>query len=338
MNKHWLYLLLLFVVPLQAQVNLSYYLAEDHPYDPSIPTPQSVLGYEVGNWHVSHDRLIQYMRALADASDRIQLTTRGYTYEQRPIVLLTITSPNNHSKIDQIQADHALLTSAAAEQLDLSEMPLVVYQGFSIHGNEPSGSNASLLAAYHLAASTAQETTALLENVVILFDPSFNPDGLQRFAYWANTNRSSNLNPDNNDREYREVWPGGRTNHYWFDLNRDWLPSQLPESQARIKTFTNWLPNILTDHHEMGTNSTFFFQPGIQSRVNPLTPKKNQMLTQEIGTYHAAAFDDLGSLYYSEEDYDDFCKISKFAKKLYDIHDFIITYKPNSYKPKNREE
>ena len=306
MNKHWLYLLLLFVVPLQAQVNLSYYLAEDHPYDPSIPTPQSVLGYEVGNWHVSHDRLIQYMRALADASDRIQLTTRGYTYEQRPIVLLTITSPNNHSKIDQIQADHALLTSAAAEQLDLSKMPLVVYQGFSIHGNEPSGSNASLLAAYHLAASTAQETTALLENVVILFDPSFNPDGLQRFAYWANTNRSSNLNPDNNDREYREVWPGGRTNHYWFDLNRDWLPSQLPESQARIKTFTNWLPNILTDHHEMGTNSTFFFQPGIQSRVNPLTPKKNQMLTQEIGTYHAAAFDDLGSLYYSEEDYDDF--------------------------------
>ena len=134
MNKHWLYLLLLFVVPLQAQVDLSYYLAEDHPYDPSIPTPQSVLGYEVGNWHVSHDRLIQYMRALADASDRIQLTTRGYTYEQRPIVLLTITSPNNHSKIDQIQADHALLTSAAAEQLDLSKMPLVVYQDFPFMG------------------------------------------------------------------------------------------------------------------------------------------------------------------------------------------------------------
>ena len=196
----------------------------------------------------------------------IQLTTRGYTHEQRPIVLL-ITSPNNHSKIDKIQADHALLASVCGTT-GSSKMPLVVYQGFSIHGNEPSGSNASLLAAYHLAASTAQETTDLLENVVILFDPSFNPDGLQRFAYWANTNRSSNLNPDNNDREYREVWPGGRTNHYWFDLTIGFLVNS--QKVTRIKTFTN-LPNILTDHHEMGTNQPFSFS---QNKVGkPLTPK-----------------------------------------------------------------
>ena len=185
-------------------------------------------------------------------------------------------------------------------------MPIVVYQGFSIHGNEPSGSNAALAVAYHLAAAQGPEMDELLGNVVILFDPCYNPDGLQRFAYWANTNRSAHLNPDSNDREYHEVWPGGRTNHYWFDMNRDWLPAQLPESRARIETFHKWLPNILTDHHEMGTNATFFFQPGVPSRTHPLTPQRNQELTREIGTYHAKALNKIGSLYYSEENFDDF--------------------------------
>jgi len=129
---------------------------------------------------------------------------------------------------------------------------------------------------------------------------------LQRFAYWANTNRSMNINPDPNDREYREVWPGGRTNHYYFDMNRDWLPVQLPESRARIASFHKWQPNILTDHHEMGSNASFFFQPGIPSRTHPLTPKMNQELTERIGNFHAAALDEIGSLYYTKESFDDF--------------------------------
>jgi len=306
MKKIILLYSLLSAIWLSAQVEQSYYLSDNHPYNPDIPTPQSVLGYEVGEWHVSHDRLVQYMTALAQASDRITLENRGYTFERRPLLLLTITSPENHQRIDEIKAQHQQLTTPEGSNLAVENMPAVLYQGFSIHGNEPSGANAGLLAAYHLAASEDPETLALLDEVVVLFDPSFNPDGLQRFAYWANTNRSMNLNPDNNDREYSEVWPGGRTNHYWFDLNRDWLPTQLPESQARIKTYIDWLPNVLTDHHEMGTNSSFFFQPGIPDRVNPLTPDMNQKLTQEIGKFHAAAFDKLGSLYYSEEDYDDF--------------------------------
>jgi len=185
-------------------------------------------------------------------------------------------------------------------------MPLVVYQGFSVHGNEASAVNASVLLAYYLAAAEGNEIETLLKNTIILLDPSLNPDGVQRFAYWANTNKSKNINPDPNDREYREVWPGGRTNHYWFDLNRDWLSVQLPESQARIETYHNWMPNILTDHHEMGSNTTFFFQPGVPSRVHPLTPKINQELTQEIGNYHAKAFDKIGVLYYTEEVFDDF--------------------------------
>ena len=288
------------------QVSLDYYLEADHPYDQSIPQPQTLLGYEVGTWHVSHDKLVHYMHRLAESSDRIQIENRGSTYEGRPILLLTITSPENHSRIEEIKSNHIALTESGADQISIEDQPLVVYQGFSIHGNEPSGANSGLLLAYHLAASNAPETLKMLDELVILFDPSFNPDGLQRFAYWANTNKNQNLTADPNDREYNEVWPRGRTNHYWFDLNRDWLPTQLPESQARIKTFSDWLPNILTDHHEMGTNSSFFFQPGIPSRVNPLTPDMNQKLTQKIGAFHVEAFNKLGSLYYSEEDYDDF--------------------------------
>ena len=185
-------------------------------------------------------------------------------------------------------------------------MPIVVYQGFSIHGNEPSGANATLALAYYLAAAQGSKIDQLLENTVILLDPSFNPDGLQRFAYWANIHKNKNINPDPNDREYREVWPGGRTNHYWFDMNRDWLPVQLPESRVRIKSFHQWYPNILTDHHEMGTNASFFFQPGIPSRTHPLTPQKNQDLTGAIAKFHAKAFNKLGSLYYTEESFDDF--------------------------------
>ncbi len=289
-----------------SQVSLDYYLNPDHPYNPSIPQPKSLLGYEVGTWHVSHDQLVSYMYSLAAQSARIHIENRGTTYENRPLLLLTITSPENHKKIEEIKSNHRALTEPNADAIAIEDQPLVVYQGFSIHGNEPSGANAGLLLAYHLAASQAPETLKMLDELVILFDPSFNPDGLQRFSYWANTNKNQILTPDPNDREYNEIWPRGRTNHYWFDLNRDWLPAQLPESQARIQTFSDWIPNILTDHHEMGTNSSFFFQPGIPSRVNPLTPKQNQELTKKIGAFHVEAFNQLGSLYYSEEDYDDF--------------------------------
>ena len=285
------------------EVDLNYYIPEE-TYNPNIPTPKEVIGHEVGEWHVTHDKLVEYMKALSNASDRISIEDRGKTYEGRPLLLLTITSPENHQRIDQIREQHINATNNS--NVDISDHPIVVYQGFSIHGNEASGSNASLAAAYYLAASMSTETKELLQNTVILFDPSLNPDGLQRFAYWANTNKSKNINPDPYDREYFEVWPRGRTNHYWFDMNRDWLPVQLPESRARITTFHKWLPNILTDHHEMGSNSSFFFQPGIPSRTHPLTPQMNQDLTREIATYHAKAFDKIGSQYYSEESFDDF--------------------------------
>ncbi len=309
MKKFSLLLILSISLPLFSQdyqVDLDYYLPKDVTYNSTIPTPKSIIGHEVGDWHITHDKLVQYMYAVAKASNRVTIEDRGTTFEGRPLVLLTITSPSNHTNIDNIRSQHVALTESNSASLNTAQMPVVVYQGFSIHGNESSGSNAALALVYYLAAAEGPKVDNLLSNSVILLDPSMNPDGLQRFAYWANVHKSQNINPDPNDREYREVWPGGRTNHYWFDMNRDWLPVQLPESRARIKTFHHWYPNILTDHHEMGTNSSFFFQPGIPSRTHPLTPQKNQDLTGAIAKFHAKAFDKIGSFYYTEESFDDF--------------------------------
>lgn len=290
-----------------AQPHLSYYLPENVTYDSLVPTPAEVLGHEVGEYHVSHDRLVQYMRVLDDVSDRITLETIGQTHEGRPLLILTITSPANHRNIETIRTEHLQLTDPSRSSgLNTASMPAVFYVGCSIHGNEPSGSNASLLIAYHLAAAQGGEIERALQNTVILLDPSFNPDGMQRFASWVNSRRSKMISPDPNDMEHHEPWPGGRTNHYWFDLNRDWLVAQQPESAARIKKFHAWRPNLLTDHHEMGTNFTFFFQPGVPSRTHPLTPAKNIELTKRMGEFHAKALDQIGSLYYTQEGYDDF--------------------------------
>lgn len=290
-----------------SQINLDYYLPQNISFNPDIPTPESVIGHQVGEWHVTHDKLVMYMRELAEVSDRVTIEEIGTTHEGRPQVLLTITHPSNHAGIDKIRSDHVWLTYPnEADKFDIKKMPVVDYMGFSIHGNEPSGSNASMLVAYYLAAAQGSQIDAMLRNSVVLLDPSFNPDGLNRFATWANMHKSKNINPDPMDREYSEAWPGGRTNHYWFDLNRDWLPLQQPESKNRVAKYHEWKPNILTDHHEMGTNSTFFFQPGVPQRTHPLTPELNQELTENIGQYHAEALDSIGSLYFTKEGYDDF--------------------------------
>jgi hypothetical protein len=290
-----------------AQTDLSYYLPKSITYDQKIPKPSDIIGHEVGEWHITHDRLVNYMYALADASDRVSIEQTGKTYEGRPQLLLTITSSDNHKNLQEIKKEHLKLVEPnTSGSVNTDEQPVVVWQGYSIHGNESSGSNASMVVAYHYAAAQGEEIQDVLENCVILLDPAYNPDGLTRFSTWANSNRSKNLVADPNSRELNEDWPYGRTNHYLFDLNRDWLPLQHPESRSRIAKFHEWKPNILTDHHEMGTNSTFFFQPGIPSRNNPLTPENTYVLTEQIASFHAAALDNIGSLYYTKESFDDF--------------------------------
>lgn len=281
------------------------YLPKDVSYNPDIPTPKEVLGYEVGEWHVRHEQLVRYIEVLAEKSDRFSLEVTGYTHERRPLLLATVTAPANHSNIEELRQQHIALADPS-QKGDVEKAPLVLYMGYSIHGDEPSGSNSALLYAYYLAAAQGEKIEAVLRDSIILLDPSFNPDGLARFAQWANQHKSQNLVTDTQHREHVQPMPRGRVNHYWFDLNRDWLLLQHPESRARIANFQKWKPNVLTDFHEMGTDSTFFFQPGIPSRKNPNTPEENVKLTQTLAEGHAAALDEQGRLYFTEEAFDDF--------------------------------
>jgi len=278
-------------------------------YDPEIPTPASVLGFEVGERHVRHDQLVAYLRLLADRSDRVELTEQGRTHEGRILLVLTLTSPANLDRLDELLERHRSSSEPASPETpipDLSQQPVVVWLGYSIHGNEASGSNAALLVAYHLAAARDPAVEALLDDAIVLLDPSLNPDGLGRFAHWVNMYRGRRAVADANHREHRESWPNGRTNHYWFDLNRDWLLLQHPESRARVATLQRWRPHVVADFHEMGSDATYFFQPGVPTRRNPLTPERNVALTRAIARHHAAALDELGRLYYTEETFDDF--------------------------------
>lgn len=175
-----------------------------------------------------------------------------------------------------------------------------------MHGDEISGAHAALIVAYHLAASQDKSIEQMLKETIIVIEPSINPDGMDRFANWANTFKGMTANPDPNHIEHHQHWPSGRTNHFWFDLNRDWLLLSQQESQNRLKYFHQYQPNVLGDFHEMGANGTYFFQPGIPSRTHPLTPKENTKLTQDLAKFHAKALDANERLYYSEESFDDF--------------------------------
>lgn len=290
------------------KTTLGFYMPDDVLFDPAIPKPADVLGFEVGEWHLRHDLAVRYLETLAQASDRVTLHRYGFSHGLRPLVLLTITHPENHENIDDIRERHVQLTDpSVSRNLTIDNMPVVVWLGYSVHGNEHSGANAALLSAYYYAAATGPEIETLLRETVILLDPSFNPDGQDRFATWVNANRHlRHHNADPRNREQNEPWPRARTNHYWFDLNRDWMPLQHPESRGRLEMFHHWKPNVLTDHHEMGTNSTYFFQPGIPSRNNPLTPERNYELTAKLAEYHAEFLNPFGQLYYTKESFDDF--------------------------------
>ncbi|MEE9394642.1 MAG: M14 metallopeptidase family protein [Planctomycetota bacterium] len=290
----------------QSPLSLSYYLPADTEFDPAIPKPAEVLGWEPGTWHVRHDQVISYMKVLAEKSDRVTYLATGFSHEQRELCLLAFSSPENHRNLEKIREEHLRLMHEPAAIKDKSQMPVITWLGYGVHGNESSATNAAIIVAYILAAAKGEVADRLLKESVVLLDPCLNPDGLSRFANWANMHRGKQLVGDPMNRDHREAWPSGRTNHYWFDLNRDWLLLRHPESKARVEQFHRWMPNILTDHHEMGTNSSFFFQAGVRARGNPLTPAKNFELTAKIAKFHAKRLDQIGSLYFTEEQFDDF--------------------------------
>jgi hypothetical protein len=277
-------------------------------YGGAIPRPEEVLGYRVGERHTRPEEIVRYFEAVAEASDRVQFEVHGSTHEGRPLVHAVVSSPSNLTRLAEIRSANQRLRGAPNEvaRSELDSMPAIVYLAYSVHGNEASGSEASLLALYHLAAGRGLAIDPVLNDLVVIIDPMLNPDGRDRFVDWVNGNRGVEPTTDPQDREHDEPWPGGRTNHYWFDLNRDWLPLTQPESRARLALFGAWRPQLLADFHEMGRDGSFFFQPGVASRTNPNTPDANQELTARIATYHARAFDRIGQPYYSGETFDDF--------------------------------
>jgi biopolymer transport protein ExbD len=174
----------LLTTPAIAQKDLSYYLPQNVSYDKQISTPSTVVGHQLGEWHVTHDKLVQYLRKVASESDRIDIETYAHSYEDRPLLLLTITSHDNHNNLSEIREQHLQLTQPNTPiDTDLEKMPAVVWMGYSIHGDESSGANAALAVAYYLAAAQGEKVENLLSNTVILLDPCFNPDGLNRRAW-----------------------------------------------------------------------------------------------------------------------------------------------------------
>ena len=277
--------------------NVNHYLPDGHTYKPELTKPEDLFGFGLGERHIRHDQLLQYFNTLATESELVINTDIGRTTEFRQQLLVTISSPKNLAKLPQL---------LASKDKQNANQPLIIWLGYSVHGDELSGSNAALVVAYHLAASQSEQVAKILENTVIVLEPSVNPDGMDRFVSWINTHRGPTANADPNHIEHHQGWRTGRTNHFGFDLNRDWLLLSQIESEHRLAYFHQYQPHVLGDFHEMGANSSYFFQPGIPSRTHPLTPTGNIELTSLLATYHAAALDDEQRLYYSEENFDDF--------------------------------
>ena len=295
-----------FTLPLHLQAQNAYYYPEGTQLNSQIPSPADFLGYEVGEWHTRHDRIVSYFQELARLSDKATFQIIGYTNERRPQVVLTITSPANHARLEEIRLNHLKLSKPNEAPSNFENMPSIILLGHNVHGNESSGAEAAILEAYYYVANEDPTVQSYLDEAVIMIDPSFNPDGRDRHANWANMHKGFPPVADPVDREHNEVWPGGRTNHYWFDLNRDWFPLAHVESQNRVAFFHKWRPNVLTDYHEMGTNSTYFFEPTKPfGSENPVVPRSNyDVLNVVLADYFAESLDEIGSLYFTKEQYD----------------------------------
>lgn len=283
-----------------------YFYKNFHPFNEEVPSPAAFLGYDIGAHHTRHDLILAYLTKLAELSDRASIYEYGKTHEGRKLVMLTITAPSNLQNLEQLKEAHLKFVDPKGSENNYDEVPIFVNLGYNVHGNEPSSSEAALLAAYTFVASNNPEILNYLDNAVIMIDPTINPDGRDRHTHWANMYQGNPQVSDPQDAEHREYWPGGRTNHYWFDLNRDWLLGIHPESRGKLAWYHEWYPNVVTDFHEMGTQSSYFFEPMKDNgSLNPIMPKENYIdLNNLFGEYFANALDSIGSFYFTKEVFD----------------------------------
>lgn len=281
-------------------------------YDPAVPTFEKVLGFAPGAKHATHADIVRYFEALSSATpSRMKVFEYGKTWEGRKLIYAVISSEDNIRRLAEIKANQMKLadprkTSEAEAKKLMATMPSILNLSYGVHGNEISSPDAALLTAYHLLASRNDQMIAnVLKNVVVIIDPLQNPDGRERFIFNFRTNLGLEPDPNPAAAERVEPWPGGRSNHYFFDMNRDWFAMTQPETLGRVRYLREWLPLIMVDLHEMGTNSTYFFTPGSLPYNPNLTGDQKQQM-ELFGRNNAKWFDKFGWPYFTREVFDEF--------------------------------
>lgn len=279
-------------------------------YDPAVPSPAQVLGYEPGQWFTSYAKVSQYALTLANTSNRVVIGNYGSTYEGKPLLYFIISHSENLQRLEDIRqnnlklADPINTSEAEAEQI-MANNPVVVSYSYNIHGNEASGTEAAMQVAYRLGAAQDSETEELLKNVVFIMYLCINPDGRDRYVNWYNSVARTFPADQPYELEHDAPWPNGRTNHYWFDLNRDWLWGVHPESRGHTEVYQNWMPQVHVDYHEQGYNSNYFTMPGTTPR-NKLLPDRYEEMTNRFGRANGNAFDEAQINYFTRESFDFF--------------------------------
>lgn len=283
---------------------------EGADYDPSVPDPDAWLGRPFAERHTSVDEILGYAQALAQASDRVTLERMGTSVQGDPLLLLVITEPSRKSLLAQRDSLVAVVRDPWSNTLEERQQALrglqpAVWIAGSVHGDEASGSEAALLLAYHLAADRSAATGELLARTVVLVGPSHNPDGRRRFLQHVRDHGRKSTTPDPSPwaAEHWQVWPGGRTNHFLFDLNRDWAFLTQQETRSHVAAFLRWRPQVFVDLHEMGRESSYFFPPPADP-INPNIPREHLEWFETFGRANAEAFDARGFDYYVREDFD----------------------------------
>jgi hypothetical protein len=277
-------------------------------FDPSIPTLRSVLGYDFGEQITRHSAMEQYVEALAKSSSKIKVQKIGETYEGRALYYLIISSPENMARLEELRqanlklADSRKISSDDADRI-IHNNPVFVGLSYSVHGAEHSGSETALALAYYLIASNDSETQNILHNCVVLIDPMENPDGRERFINYFYSTVGSSPNADPNAAEHNQAWPGGRYNHFLFDMNRDWTILSQKETLARIKAYQQYHPEVFIDVHEMTEDSSYFFPPPMIPH-NPNIPPNMVDWWNKLGKAVSSEFDRNGIEYFTQERFD----------------------------------
>ncbi len=287
-------------------------LAPGAIYDPKIPSLEQVLGHDYGERITTPDEIAVYLRALNQAApERTRLVQYARSFEDRPLWLFVIASPARMAALDRIKedlrrlADPRRLSQADAERL-LRELPVVTWLMHGVHGNEISSSDAALAEAFHILAAIGDaDAQAILDESIVVIDPMQNPDGRARFVAQNLLGRALDPDPLPEAAEHDEPWPGGRSNHYLFDMNRDWFSQSQPETRGRIEAMLEWFPQVVVDLHEMGGESTYYFPPPANP-INPHVTKAQIAALELFGRANAAKFDARGFAYFIRENYDGF--------------------------------